>query len=99
MDLSEPVSLGEPAGGVVVHNWEGQSDGESGEKRCVETSLAKDSLGCERAKEYCCGEVRLNARASEAIFLSGLANIGDVEDLEVHDACTNDGGNNSYESG
>ncbi|KAI6752344.1 hypothetical protein HG530_013713 [Fusarium avenaceum] len=45
MDLGEPVGLGEPAGGVVVHNWEGQSNRESGEKRCVETALAKDSLG------------------------------------------------------
>lgn len=96
VELCKPVRLGKLAGGVVVDDGEGQSDWECSEEGGVHAAPSKDSLRCERAKEYSGGEVRLDTGASEAILLVRLTDVADVEDLEVHDCGTNKRGDNSY---
>jgi len=96
MKLCQPVRLGEVAGRVVVDNGEGQSNWERSEESCVHASFTKHPLRGKRAKEHGSGEVRLNARTSEAILLGRLADFGDVADLEIHHCGANKGGDNGY---
>lgn len=96
MKLCEPVRLGQPAGRVVVDDGEGQTYWECSEESGVQAAFSKDSLRCERAKEYGGSKVRLNTGACEAILLGRLAYVGDVEDLEVHHCGANKRRDNGY---
>lgn len=96
MKLCKPVRLRQPAGRVVVDDGKGQSDWECSEESGVQAAFSKDSLRCKRAEEYGGGKVRLDTGACEAILLGRLADVGYVEDLEVHHCGANERRDNGY---
>lgn len=91
MDLSQPRQFRQFLLRVKDDEWEDEADRESNKHSSILTILAEHLVRAESTPEHRCGEERVDARTGELVGLVRRAHVGDLIDLEVQDADTDEG--------